>query len=99
MIIGSKTIERYMASGNEHMARGNALMDRGNELMDRGNELMREIRDEMRFTREANRRNELVLGNLISITSDLRDESRAHSQAVLRMIDVLEERLPPPAAQ
>ena len=52
-------------------------------------------REQAQLTREVMRRTELVLGNLVSVTSDLRDESRAHTQAVFRMIDVLDERLPP----
>ena len=52
-------------------------------------------REQAQLTREVMRRTELVLGNLVSVTSDLRDESRAHTQAVFRMIDVLGERLPP----
>jgi hypothetical protein len=55
------------------------------------------------LTREAMRRNELVMTNLIntsrdliSVTSDLRDESRAQRDALFRMMDKLDERLRPP---
>lgn len=52
-------------------------------------------REEAQLTREAMRRHEIVLTNLVNITSDLHDASRAHTDAVFKMIDTIEERLPP----
>ncbi len=60
--------------------------------------LNNETRDREHAMRQFIRRNELVMANLVSITDDLRDESHAQRQAVLRMIDKLDERLPPPDA-
>ncbi|MEK6277956.1 MAG: hypothetical protein AABM29_08090 [Actinomycetota bacterium] len=59
-------------------------------------QINREAGEREQHMREFIRHSELVMSDLLSASADLREESRAQRQAVLRMIDKLDERLPPP---
>lgn len=96
-----KRIDEHMARGNEHMARGNEHMARGNELMTRGNELMEEVRDEHRKNREAFELYKMAMAQMLDDNKqfmrgvmdelgELRRDSRAHSEALFRMIERLD---------
>lgn len=96
----------HMDRGNAHMERGNAHMEWGNALMDRGNVLMAEVQAEMalnrktyaeqtQLTREALRRHEIAFSGMMDLLGDLHEASQAHTLAAFRLIDTIEERLPP----
>lgn len=71
---------------DRHLARNETLIDRiGEEFR-----LNRETYSDLRaFTREIMRRNEMVMGQMVDKLSDLGDQTRANTQAVLRALDRL----------
>ena len=88
-----KRIDEHMARGNEHMARGNGIA--------RGNELMAEVRREHELNRAAYTEGMRVISRLTDVIDrvdrnqqalhaqilDHRDETRAQTQAVLKLLD------------
>lgn len=83
-LLRSRLAEEF-ARNREESARNRRFFDR----------LHKEAGEREQLMREFIRRSERVMGDLVEMTNDLRDESRAHTQAVLRMMDMLDERLPP----
>jgi hypothetical protein len=90
----------HMERGNRHMARGNELMDGVREEIRLSREeirLSREQHADLRvFIREASLRAERftegILAELKALSAgqdDLREESRAQTQALLRVLDRL----------
>jgi len=77
-------IDRHMEQGNEHMARGNELMEGVREEM----RLSRELHADLRvFIRETNLRADRFLEGILNELRDLRAESQAQRQALLKTID------------
>lgn len=77
----------HILVANEHMARGNEHMARGNELMDRLNEQFSDLRT---FCRDLTRRNEVVLQGMMGELADMREQTQANTQALLKVLDRLE---------
>ena len=81
--------------------RADPLLERIDRRLERGDKLMAEVREEMRLSREAHadlrtfirdltRGNEVVMQAMIGELSDLRDQTQANTQAVLRVLDRLD---------
>jgi hypothetical protein len=96
-----RRIDEHMARGNEHMARGNEYMARGNELMEEVREEFRLNREEHRKNREAFELYKLAMAQMLDDNKsfmrgvmdelrELRKDSRAHSEAIFRMIERLD---------
>ena len=95
----------HMERGNRHMERGNRHMERGNQLMAEIREEVRlsrasaeaalerydELQSDLRgFIRETVTRMDRSLRQQRDEIRDLREESRAHTSALLRMLDRLD---------
>ena len=100
-----RRLDAHMERGNEHMARGNELMERLERTMaDISREvaltraevrLSRESRVDMReFMRETFLRSDKRAQAQTAALQEVREESRAHTQALLRLIDRM-DRLDP----
>jgi hypothetical protein len=100
-----KRIDVHMARGNDHMARGNEHMARGNELMEDIREEMRLSRAEREqskamfadlrvFMREITLRVERTGREQVEAIRDLRAQTQAQTEALLRVIDRM-DRLDP----
>jgi hypothetical protein len=91
-------LDEHMARGNEHMARGNELMDElrqemrlSRELHERSEAMFADLRV---FMREITLRVERGGREQVAVIRELREETRAQTQAILRVIDRM-DRLDP----
>jgi uncharacterized coiled-coil DUF342 family protein len=57
---------------------------------ERASELIAEVRGEAALNREVIRRNERVVSELVNAVREIRDEVRAQTQAIFRLIDRLD---------
>jgi hypothetical protein len=101
-------IDRQMERTNLHLERSNLYMERGNELMGEIREEMRLSREQRArsdamfddlkvFMRDITLRVERGGREMVAELRELREESRAPTQALMRMIDRM-DRLDPPGA-
>jgi methyl-accepting chemotaxis protein len=93
-----RRLDSHMARGNELFDRGNELMELNREAMDRNTRAFEDNREAFKRHGEAiqDLRNvihwsihqgERQTDRLVEALNDLRSESQAHTQAILRLLD------------
>lgn len=94
-------IDAHLIRMDAHLVRMDGHLVRMDTHLERSEELIGEVREEMRlsreahadlrsFTREITRRNEIVMGEMVDKLSDLGDQTRANTAAVLQVLDRLQ---------
>jgi septal ring factor EnvC (AmiA/AmiB activator) len=85
--------DEVLRSIDGHMARGNEIMARSNEIMDRHERFLHAVARRLDAqTRRLDRQTDVMAARFDEITAefrDTRDERRAQTQALLRLLDRL----------
>jgi hypothetical protein len=76
---------------DRHMERGNALAEEHSRVVEENSRVIEEsMRETREFMRELLERNEWFSQQIVAVLKDLQDQTKAQTQAILRVLDRLQ---------